>query len=101
MAWPCASAGVRSWRAVGGLAIPLLLAGWLLAAGASASPTQQLLIEDEHHLLELSHAEQLRALDQMQALGVDKVRAVIWWRYLLADPGARTKPRGGLADPDS
>jgi hypothetical protein len=101
MAWPCASAGARSWRAVGGLAIPLLLAGWLLAAGASASPTQQLLIEDEHHLLELSHAEQLRALDQMQALGVDKIRAVIWWRYLLADPGARTKPRGALADPDS
>jgi hypothetical protein len=79
----------------------LLLAGLAAPSGAGASAGQQVLIEDEHHLLEHSHAEQLRALDQMQDLGVDKIRAVVWWRYLLAHPQARARPRGNPADPAS
>lgn len=77
-----------------------LPAGLILPA-AGASTTQQLLIEDEHHLLELSQAEQLRALDQMQDLGVDKIRTVVWWRYLLAEPEARVRPSGDPSNPAS
>jgi hypothetical protein len=68
------------------------------AEGASASANQQLLIEDEHHLLERSHAEQLRVLDLIEELGADKVRAVIWWRSMLADPRSEERPRGNPAD---
>lgn len=99
MARPCAPGRWRPWRAAGGLAVGLLLlAGPALSGRASASVTQQVLIEDEHHLLELSRAEQARALDQIRDLGVDKIRTVVWWRYLLADPRARSRPRGNPAN---
>ena len=65
---------------------------------SAASATQQLLIEDEHHLLERSGGEQLRALDMMEELGVDKIRAAVWWRFLLAAPRAETRPRGNAAN---
>ena len=71
MARSCGSGGARPWRAVCGLVAALLLACLALPVGATAGATQQVLIEDEHHLLELSRPEQLHALDQMQELGVD------------------------------
>ena len=101
MARSCGSGGARPWRAVCGLVAALLLACLALPVGATAGATQQVLIEDEHHLLELSRPEQLHALDQMQELGVDKIRAVVWWRYLLAHPRARAKPHANPADPGS
>jgi hypothetical protein len=75
----------------------------LFGAGstAPAAVNQQLIIEDEHHLLRLSRAEQLRALNEIDSLGVDKIRAVVWWRYMLAHPAQRTAPRSNARLPGS
>jgi hypothetical protein len=82
--------------------VAVLLALMLMApAAAPASEGQQLLVEDEHHLLEASKAEQLRALDMMQELGVDKIRAVVWWRYMLAQPLASQRPAAHPGHPGS
>jgi hypothetical protein len=71
--------------------------GFAATDRAAASANQQLLIEDEHHLLERSHAEQIRALDLIEELGADKIRAVVWWRSMLAQPQAAERPPGNPA----
>lgn len=89
------------WLVVIGLAVCFSLAALAVPRGAAASATQQLLMEDEHRLLESSRAEQIRVLEQMQALGVDKIRVVVWWRYLLRHPLAVDLPSGDLTNPGS
>jgi hypothetical protein len=100
MAFALKGAWMRLPAAPLAAAVSILLA-LASAEGASASANQQLLIEDEHHLLERSHAEQLRALDLIEELGADKVRAVIWWRSMLADPRSEERPQGNAADSGS
>ena len=75
------------------LALALLLVVAVLAPPARAGTQQSLILEDEHRLLEFGHQAQLRALDEIKALGADKVRAVVWWRSMLAHPNRRARPR--------
>lgn len=75
------------------LALVVLLAAGVFASPAPAGTQQSLILEDEHRLLEFGHQAQLGALDEMQTLGADKVRAVVWWRYMLAHPNRRARPR--------
>lgn len=88
------------------LTLALLLAVLLVAPAAQAGVRQQLIIEDEHRLLEHGRHAQLRALDEIGALGADKIRAVVWWRFMLADPRRRpgrgdnaASPRSAVYDP--
>src|SRR5688572_29049844 len=89
------------WLAAIALAACFLVAGLASPRDAGAGETQLLLMEDEHRLLESTRAEQLRTLDQMQSLGVDRIRVVVWWRYMLRDPLALEPPSGDLTDPAS
>ncbi len=73
------------------LALVVLLAAGVFASPAPAGTQQSLILEDEHRLLEFGHQAQLGALDEMQTLGADKVRAVVWWRYMLAHPNRRAR----------
>ena len=96
----CEKLGTRNPALVAiALAAGLLLVGLVGPRGATAGQNMQLLMEDEHHLLEGTRGEQLRLLDQMKALGVDKVRVVVWWRYVLQQPRALELPTGDLANP--
>lgn len=88
-------------RAAIALWVGLLVAAATAPEQAAANANQQLLMEDDHHLLQRSRPEQLRALDQMQELGVDKIRAVVWWRYPLADRSAPDRPKGDPTNPAS
>jgi hypothetical protein len=79
-----------------GRLIPALaiLAAAVLAPAAPASTTQELLLEDDHRLLELSRPEQQEALDHFQRLGVDRIRAAVWWGYMVRSAGERRRPPG-------
>jgi hypothetical protein len=79
-----------------GRLIPALaiLAAAVLAPAAPASTTQELLLEDDHRLLELSRPEQQEGLDHFQRLGVDRIRAAVWWGYMVAGAGERQRPPG-------
>ena len=65
----------------------------LPTAPALASTNQQSIIEDEHQMLELGPAQQANALNDVQALGADTIRAnVIWSRYA-PKPKNKKKPK--------
>ena len=66
----------------------------IFAPAAPASTTQELLIEDDHRLLELSRSEQQEALDHFKRLGVDRIRAAVWWGYMVADADPKARPPG-------
>jgi hypothetical protein len=83
------------------LTLALLLVVALLATAAQAGVRQQLIIEDEHRLLELGRPAQLHALDEIGALGADKIRAVVWWRFMLAEPNRRPGRGDRAASPRS
>ena len=71
-----------------------ILAIAITAPAARASSTQELLIEDDHRLLELSRGEQQEALDHFQRLGVDRIRAAVWWGFMVTDADSASRPRG-------
>jgi hypothetical protein len=73
----------------------------LLPPPAGAGVRQQLIVEDEHRLLEYGRAAQQHALDEIAALGVDKIRTVVWWRFMLEDPLRQTLPVADAGDPRS
>ena len=75
-------------------AFALLLACAVLAPAAPASTTQELLIEDDHRLLEFSRPEQQEALDHFKRLGVDRIRAAVWWGYMVTGADERRRPPG-------
>jgi|SRR5215210_4986656 len=66
----------------------------IFAPAALGSTTQELLIEDDHRLLELSRPEQQEALDHFKRLGVDRIRAAVWWGYVVADAKSKSRPPG-------
>jgi hypothetical protein len=68
---------------------------------AMASSTQELLVQDDHRLLELSQGEQAAALDHLRDLGVDRVRVGVWWRRAVRRPTAKRRPPGNPSDPRS
>jgi hypothetical protein len=73
------------------LLIALLAAALLLPAAAHASSSQVMTFEAPFELLDDSQREQ--TLDEIQAFGVTRVRALVFWRDFSARPNSKRKPR--------
>ena len=56
-------------------------------------------IQDDARLLDGSTAQRRAALDEMKALGADRVRVTVLWRRLAPAPDSRTRPRFDASDP--
>jgi hypothetical protein len=78
------------------LALLGLCAALIVAAPASASPTQISIVQDEGRLLGQGPAAQAQALDEIKALGADVVKVTVNWRNI-APTGSR-KPGGFVGD---
>lgn len=74
-----------------------LLALLLVAAPASASRTQTTSFEAPRDLTD--PAKRPAALDQIQSLGVDSLRVVMYWRSVAPSPGSAKKPDFDTTDP--
>jgi hypothetical protein len=73
------------------LLIALLAAALLFPAAAHASSSQVMTFEAPFELLDDSQRE--RTLDEIQAFGVTRVRALVFWREFTARPNSKRKPR--------
>src|SRR5215211_457675 len=73
----------------------------LLAAPAHASSTQESIFEDDATLLGDDATVREQALDEMQALGVDTVRALVLWNRIAPDALSSTKPSFDASDADA
>ena len=79
-----------------------LIAVAALVAPAHASSNQESIFQDDATLLGDDASKREQALDEMQALGVDTVRALALWNRIAPDATSSTKPAGfDAADPDA
>ena len=69
------------------------------AAGAGAARNQDSTFQDDNLLLFNSDAGTARTLDTLKGLGVDRVRASVFWRNLAPANESVTKPPFDAADP--
>jgi hypothetical protein len=75
------------------LTLLLILAGFcLLPAGAGASSNQWAIFQDDSALLQAGDASRERLLDELDALGVDVIKAQLLWAD--AAPRGKRKPEG-------
>src|SRR5918995_3579615 len=73
-----------------------------LTAPAHASSTQESIFQDDAALFGDDASKREQALDEMQALGVDTVRANVLWNRIAPDATSSTKPAGfDAANPDA
>jgi hypothetical protein len=77
------------------------LAAVALAAPAHASSTQESIFQDDATLLGDDASKREQALDEMQALGVDTVRALALWNRIAPDATSSTKPGFDATNPDA
>jgi hypothetical protein len=78
------------------LACLLTLAG---ATAAQASTTQSLIFDAQRDLVDASTRTQ--ALDDLESLGVEQVRVLLYWKDVAPSPDATAKPGADLRDPAS
>src|SRR5215213_9729704 len=79
-----------------------LAAVLVTAAPAHASKTQESIFQDDATLLGDDLTKREQALDEMQSMGVDTVRALVLWNRVAPDATSSTKPGGfDAADPNS
>jgi hypothetical protein len=71
--------------------LALLAAALAVPAASQASSSQVMTFEAPFELLDDSQRE--RTLDEIQAFGVTRVRALVFWREFTARPNSRRKPR--------
>jgi hypothetical protein len=83
------------------LRLPVLVLLALLAfpAAASASSTQAMTFEAPRDLLD--PGTQARTLEQISAFGVNRVRALVYWRDFAPAPRSKRRPRFAAANPDA
>jgi hypothetical protein len=81
------------------LVLALLAAALLAPAAAPASSAQVMTFEAPGELLDDSEREE--TLDEIQAFGVKRVRALVYWREFSARPNSKRPPRFDRADPDA
>lgn len=79
------------------LPFALLLLALLVPASAHASSSQVMTFEAPSELL--SDATRESTLDEIQAMGVRHIRALVYWRYTSARPNSKRKPRFDMTDP--
>jgi hypothetical protein len=75
--------------------ILLVLLAW--PAAASASSGQSLTFEAPGELLD--GRARASTLSEIKAFGVDRVRALVYWKEYAPNPGSRTRPDFDAADP--
>jgi hypothetical protein len=83
-------------------AVALLVATLLALAaapGALASPTQESTFQDDNRLIYAKPDEVRTALDELAALGADRLRITVVWAAVAPDPGSRTRPDFDAGDP--
>jgi hypothetical protein len=80
---------VRS-SSIGAILAALTVA--LAPAAAQAADDQESTFQDDSLLVYGTPAEQSNALDNMKALGVDRVRVTVYWRLVAPDAGSTNKP---------
>ncbi|HEY8865401.1 MAG TPA: hypothetical protein VIM22_00595, partial [Solirubrobacteraceae bacterium] len=61
-------------------------------APAHASVAQQSIVQDDQRLLNSGPAARDQTLDEIQSLGVDTVRAFVFWRSVAPTPSATVSP---------
>jgi hypothetical protein len=76
------------------IALVVLLA---LPAAASASSTQSMTFEAPRELLDPSTRD--RALDEIGAFGVDRIRVLVYWQNYAPAPKSKRKPAFDATDP--
>ncbi|MEA2479940.1 MAG: hypothetical protein QOJ07_1862, partial [Thermoleophilaceae bacterium] len=79
------------------LATALALAAF--AAPADASRTQESIFQDDATLTGSDAAKRDRALDELQALGVDTIRSLVIWNTVAPDPTSASRPAFDATDP--
>ena len=89
---------IRLGLAAGLIALVALLAA---AAPARASSTQESTFQDDNRLLYAEPAAVRRTLDELERLGVDRLRATVLWKAVAPQPGSRARPAFDAADPAS
>jgi len=77
----------------------VLFAALLAPAAASAGVDQVMTFEAPRELLDDKTRD--RTLDQVRGFGVDRVRALVYWREFTARPRSRTRPGFDRADPNA
>lgn len=73
----------------------------LLAPAAHASRSQESLFEDEASLLYSGPARRDATLDELQALGVDTIRANVVWNRYAPSPAHAQRPNFDATDPNA
>ena len=74
----------------------------LLCAGtpAHAAKSMEATMQDDPFLVYAGAQQQRDALDKVRALGVDRIRVTVLWRFLAPNPGADKRPANfDAADP--
>jgi hypothetical protein len=80
------------------LALLVLLAA-IAAPPAQAGPTQESIFQDDATLLGDDAGARDRALDELQSLGVDTIRALVLWNRVAPDPFSASRPQFDATDP--
>lgn len=78
-------------------ALAVLLA--VAAAPASAARSQESMFQDDSLLIFRSPAATARTLDNLVYLGVDRIRATVFWRDVAPDPTSGRRPNVNTGDP--
>jgi hypothetical protein len=79
--------------------VALLVAALLLMAPAAAHAALETVLQDDGLLLHKPAAEVRSAVDQLRALGVDRVRLTANWSALTRDAGTPQRPVFDASDP--
>lgn len=77
----------------------LLITFFALAAPAQAARTQESTFQDDNALVYAEPADVASTLDTLHALGVDRVRASVFWKVVAPSPGEDQRPEFDAADP--
>ncbi len=78
-----------------------LLSAGLAPAPAKAAPSQGTVFDATSYLFNATASQRKARIAELRAFGVDTVRLVLGWRYLVPKPNARRRPEGfSPADPD-
>ena len=76
------------------LVLVLVLGGGSPRTSPSPRGLVESILQDDDHLIYASTATVERTLDELSALGVDRIRLTILWRAIAPDPAARAAPAG-------
>jgi hypothetical protein len=83
------------------LIVLTLLALAALAPTAHASKTQEAMFQDDNRLIFNDQAGVIATLDELRALGVDRVRVSLFWRAVAPDADKDARPSFDATNPDA